>query len=279
LKEELQATTAAKAKLDASSQLSSQQYLLNYLTFLRVTLTIDRNLVMLDSFKKNLSLVGESKKPSKPQEGVKLYEGVVQLLGELQQLQGIDNDKSFLGDVDLLSKIFKCFRCYYMALTCQGNRQWAEALALYQRAETYITQAEPKSLIEKDFQKYSRVGKELPHLRNQVSSGKCAAHAQNILGFEDIYGAMNSLSCKSKKNLNQRMDEFVEDPLLNTANPNIIKLPPNMAAVACKPLFFDLALNHVNLPSLADQMETKKATAAGITGFVKGLWGWGAGKK
>ena len=57
LKEELQATTAAKAKLDASSQLSSQQYLLNYLTFLRVTLTIDRNLVMLDSFKKNLSLV------------------------------------------------------------------------------------------------------------------------------------------------------------------------------------------------------------------------------
>ena len=52
-----------------------------------------------------------------------------------------------------------------------------------------------------------------------------------------------------------------------------------MAAVACKPLFFDLALNHVNLPSLADQMETKKATAAGITGFVKGLWGWGAGKK
>ena len=79
--------------------------------------------------------VGESKKPSKPQEGVKLYEGVVQLLVELQQLQGIDNDKSFLGDVDLLSKIFKCFRCYYMALTCQGSRQWAEALALYQRAE------------------------------------------------------------------------------------------------------------------------------------------------
>jgi hypothetical protein len=29
---------------------------------------------------------------------------------------------------------------------------------------------------------------------------------------------------------------------------------------------------------LAENMENKKSTGAGITGFVKGLWGWG-GKK
>ena len=55
LKEELLATSAAKNKMEPATQLSSQHYLLNYLTFLRVTLTIDRNLVMLDSFKKNLN--------------------------------------------------------------------------------------------------------------------------------------------------------------------------------------------------------------------------------
>ena len=66
---------------------------------------------------------------------MKLYEAIVQLLAELQQMQGVENDTTFLNDVELLSKIFKSFRCYYMALTCQGNRQWAEALALYQRAE------------------------------------------------------------------------------------------------------------------------------------------------
>ncbi len=82
------------------------------------------------------------------------------------------------------------------------------------------------------------------------------------------------------QSLSQRLDEFVEDPSLVTGNPNIIKLPPNMVPVPCKPLFFDLALNHVTFPSLVDNMESKKSAAgpAGITGFVKGLWGWG-GKK
>lgn len=86
-----------------------------------------------------------------------------------------------------------------MALTCQGNRQWAEALALYQRAELYIGQAEGKKPRDADFTKYEALGQELSQLRNLVASGKCAAHAQNILGVEDISAAMSGLSVRSKK--------------------------------------------------------------------------------
>ncbi len=142
---------------------------------------------------------GESKKVAKPQEGVKLYEAMFQLSSELQQLQGLESDKKFQSDVELLAKFFKAFRCYYMALTCQGNRQWAEALALYQRAETYINQAEGKKLGDSEFTKYALVGQDLAHLRSLVNSGKCAAHAQNILGVEDINAAMSGLSVRSKK--------------------------------------------------------------------------------
>ncbi len=124
---------------------------------------------------------------------------MVQLSGELQGLQGIENDKKFQNDLELLVKVFKAFRCYYMALTCQGNRQWAEALALYQRAETYINQTEGKQLGDSEFTKYSRVGQDLVHLRSLVNSGKCAAHAQNILGVEDINAAMSGLTVRSKK--------------------------------------------------------------------------------
>jgi signal recognition particle subunit SRP68 len=49
------AAALAKGKVEVSLQTGSQQYLLNYLTFLRITLTIDRNLVMLDVFKKNFA--------------------------------------------------------------------------------------------------------------------------------------------------------------------------------------------------------------------------------
>jgi hypothetical protein len=63
----------------------------------------------------------------------------------------------------------------------------------------YINQSENKKLRESDFQKYNAVGKELGQLRNQVSSGKCAAHAQNVLGVDDVSSAMSGLTVKSKK--------------------------------------------------------------------------------
>jgi len=278
----LASTAVANKAKGEQVQQSSQQYLLSYLIFLRSTLTIDRNLVMVEVFKANFaaSQSGESKKISKPQEGVKLYEAIVQLSGELQQLHGLESDKNFQSDLDLLTKLFKAFLCYYMALTCQGNRQWAEALALYQRVETYISQTEGKKwkLVDAEFAKYSKLGKDLTHLRSQVSSGKCASHAQNILGVEGLTAAMSGLSVRSTKSLSSRLDEFVEDPTLTSGTPNIIKLPPSMTPVSCKPLFFDLALNHISFPSLAENMESKKAAGAGLTGFVKGFLGWG-GKK
>lgn len=86
-----------------------------------------------------------------------------------------------------------------MAMTCQSNRQWAEALALYQRSETYITQAEGKNLKDNDFKKYNAARQDLTSLRNLVNSGKCAAHAQNILGVDDISAAMSGLTVRSKK--------------------------------------------------------------------------------
>lgn len=49
------AAALAKGKVEGSLQTGSQQYLLSYLTFLRVVLTVDRNLVMLDVFKKNFA--------------------------------------------------------------------------------------------------------------------------------------------------------------------------------------------------------------------------------
>lgn len=71
----------------------------------------------------------------------------------------------------------------------------------------------------------------------------------------------------------------MEDPSLTSATPNVIKLPPTMMPVPCKPLFFDLALNHVTFPSLAENMESKKTAATGISGLVKNLWSWGGSKK
>lgn len=70
-----------------------------------------------------------------------------------------------------------------------------------------------------------------------------------------------------------RLDTYLEDKSLLSSKPRIAAFPPPFEPVACKPLFFDLALNHVEFPSLEDVADTKKNQ--GLTGLVKGwLGGW-----
>jgi signal recognition particle subunit SRP68 len=74
------------------------------------------------------------------------------------------------------------------------------------------------------------------------------------------------------------LDIYFEDNNLIANNPNIVKLPLSYEPVQCKPLFFDLALNHVELPSLDDKIDSKKTgqqgAQQGVKGFFKGLLGY-----
>lgn len=79
--------------------------------------------------------------------------------------------------------------------------------------------------------------------------------------------------------LSKRLDEYYEDSSVLGKDPNVIKVPPEMEEIPCKPLFFDVALNFVKLPPFKKQQPVANpANKEGISGFVKGLWGWG-GKK
>lgn len=81
--------------------------------------------------------------------------------------------------------------------------------------------------------------------------------------------------------LAERLGEYREDPSLSSKSPNVYRLPPDMKPIPCKPLFFDLALNWAEFPSLEDKLEgaaKKGQSNAGLTGFVKGFLGWGGSK-
>lgn len=56
--------------------------------------------------------------------------------------------------------------------------------------------------------------------------------------------------------------------------PNLVQFPPDFQPIPCKPLFFDLALNHVAFPTLDDKVEQKGK--GGLTGYIKGIFGFGS---
>jgi signal recognition particle subunit SRP68 len=81
--------------------------------------------------------------------------------------------------------------------------------------------------------------------------------------------------------LAERLDEYAEDKSLTGKKPFVATFPPDFEPIPCRPLFFDLALNHLDLPPLDDKLETaqkKAAAGGGLSGFVKG-WLWGGGEK
>lgn len=89
------------------------------------------------------------------------------------------------------------------------------------------------------------------------------------------------------------MDTYYEDSSLTNKNRlNIVQLPPPFKPIPCKPVLFDLALNHLTFPSLDDKVQNRRQATtaatdrgqqqqqqAGLTGFVKGFFSWGGRKQ
>ncbi|KAL0278613.1 UNVERIFIED_CONTAM: hypothetical protein PYX00_000385 [Menopon gallinae] len=271
LRDELKGDASSKTVREKGQPLSSLQYLLSYLTYIRLTRSIERNLMLVEQIKTKENINESKDKKMRPQDLPRLYEIILQNLLEMQQLSGTEDDAKYQHEVETKIKVYKAFRCFYIAEYLVTLKKWTEAMALYQRSEQYISGTKNAS---------EELKKEIADLQAAVEGSKFSAHAHYVLegeGQEEDNVAVKQP--KEKKPLIERLDIYYEDPSLLTKNPNVLKLPPDMKPIPCKPLFFDLALNFAEFPSLEHKMDTAgKKQGPGLTGFVKGLWGWG-GKK
>lgn len=270
LRDELKGDQNYKLKGQSHGTQYSLSYLHSYLIYIRLSKTIERNLLLIKSLKKNLEQNldnnSDGKKSVKPQDLIRPYEIIIQNLSEMTQLPGIDSNSNFIEEVNSQILAYKAHRCYYIAQAYSSVNKWVEAMALYQRALDYSQRALKSDALD---QKLSTSLKELEGL---IEGCKYSAHALSILG-KDQQTDQSNQALLDKKTLMERLDTYYEDPSLLSRQPNIAKFPPDFRPIPCKPLFFDLALNHVEFPSLEDRLEQKKG--GGITGFVRGwLGGW-----
>jgi len=290
VKDEMKTDVSTKNRT-AGTTLTSLQHLLSYLMYIRLTRTIQRNLLMVESAQAALSDKNEGGgegRRTRPQDLTRLYEIILQNFIELQQLPGLEDDLKYQQEIETKTKAFRAFRCYYIAQSLVGLRRWREGMALYQRAEQYVKEALEAS--NASYALDSKLSTELQTLKHNIEGNMFSAHAHSVLegeGVQDEDGGSIQVGTKtnyrSKKPLYEQLGEYREDSSLVSRTPNVYKLPPDMRPIPCKPLFFDLAFNFVEFPSLEDKIEAAaggKKGAAGLTGFMKGLWGWGgSGKK
>lgn len=270
---EIGSESASKKKSDSS--FLNLQFVRTYISYLRQRLVIERNLLMIESSKEKLPvLIGQTKptskgKASKPEDLVRLYDGIIQSLTDIGQLPGLEEDADMGNEIDAQVIAYKGFRCFYIGQSYQISKKWVEAVALYDKVITYVDEAIAK-LKACDMSMLNTLVTKVEQVADDARGHKYAAHAASILETSEVTEGVSNMSINNKV-LMERLDVWQEYKTI-PKKPNIIKFPPEPQPIPCKPLFFDLALNHIELPNLEHRMEKKES--GGITGFVKG-WLWG----
>jgi len=264
------------------------QFLHTYLSFIKREAIVSRNVNIIESLLPNLDKEADGKtKVTKPQDLVRLYDGIIQMYNELLTLPGLEEDVAFQFEVEAKIAFNKAYRCLYVAFSYATAKRWQESAALYERALTYADASIKGWNNVPDADKKREALRQMQELKQQVEGKKYGLHAASILDVAE--GAPNSKGNRPSKPLVDRLDEYVEDPALlggrgsaigNNSNsssassktqPNLVPFPPDFQPVTCKPIFFDLALNNLEFPSLQHKMEQSKGK-----GSTWGSWfGWG----
>ncbi|XP_039277199.1 signal recognition particle subunit SRP68 [Nilaparvata lugens] len=112
VRDEMKADNVSAKTKQTGASVSSLQYLLSYLTYIRLNRTVERNLLMVESARAALSDNTESEgtRRTRPQDVVRLYEIILINLGEMQQLAGLEDDSAFHAEVEAKATVYKAFR-------------------------------------------------------------------------------------------------------------------------------------------------------------------------
>jgi len=257
----------------SEGKVSSQHFLYTYLQFLRHSVTVSRNLALIDGMRAQLEgreKPAEGKKTAKPQDVVRMYENIIQNLTDVTSLAGLEMDDDLAADTESKVTFYRAFRSYYIAQAYIAAQKWPEAMAVFQRSSQYSARARRDPLLGQTLKN------DLVELERAIEGRQFMAHANSILETETVTDQVATMGIAKKKPLIDRLDQYYEDPDLVKGKSGLISFPPEFEPIPCKPLFYDLAQNHIAMPSLEEKIAVPGVAARG-SGWFSG-WGWGAKK-
>ncbi|VDM68489.1 unnamed protein product, partial [Strongylus vulgaris] len=220
------------------------QSIKSYLEFLKMLGTASRYLAMIENAK--------SEKRSKPQDFLRLYDSVIEVYRELLQLPGVEHDKNLIQAVSAKIEYYRAFRCHHMAAAYSALSRFGEAVALFERALKRTNDA--KGMLSKlKGSTYMQEESEeaLNNLAAEIEHARIAAKAKRLASAAGVADETDEKTAAiiDDRPLIDTLTEWrqwdVAGALKEKRNIPIAEMPPAFILMPNKPLFFDLALNHI----------------------------------
>lgn len=299
-----------------SGPLTDMDLLNSYLNYTCIIKTIERNLLLAEDLEAKSPvrysrtrtqgvdvtsgvsppLSSSGQKKVKLSDFIRLYDIILQNLLEIPSLKGLSDDIEMMSHIDAQEQAFRALKCFYVAEAYCELSKWKEAMALYEKVLGHAKKSVEllkrlSGTSDEDFIDLHL----MESLMETIACNKYLVHASAVMqATESETGA--EIETGSKKvledgvYLTDHLDHYFDCSSLfenaassNTKNADAYpkltpQFPPSFTPAPNKPLFFDLALNHVTFPTLEDKVGSKAKGGQGISGYIKSFWSWG-GKK
>ncbi|KAF9971177.1 signal recognition particle subunit srp68, partial [Modicella reniformis] len=287
---------AAKVKSSKSEQNTAELNLVaTYIGYSYLRHAIDRNLLLAKDIYNKLEgkeATTNRNEDVQYQNLVKAYDNVVQNLTAIQEVPGVAADIKLSTEVENKLLYYKGWRCFFTATAYSKLSRHVEAFAVFDRAQTYATQIRSglgrASNSSHDPDSFNVTEAELQEMESKIRGRKCQVHAawylENGQDGESMEDKMTSMVLDDTKAMDEpalmkHLDTYPTSIASKTDPkvPHLVDFPPTLQAIAAKPLFFDIAFNHMDyrFDGLAERAGHPKASQQNETGggWFGAIWG------
>ncbi|KAJ3330852.1 signal recognition particle subunit srp68 [Blyttiomyces sp. JEL0837] len=273
--------TTAKVTTSKSEEITANlKFILSYISFMRLSKTIERNSLLLQATKSKLE--AQSRRPTDKKSGkfddiVKAFDVILQTLGEMLELSAVKEDAALQAIITAKVSLYKGERVLHLAQQLRHASKLTQSLALYDRASEHSTESRlivnrlsskpakgaPKkkmaetTIREEDQAELVTLDQQIKDLDARVRAGKLQTHAMMVIvaeekgrGVAGLSKGVESIKLEEQETplpLAKRLDEFVVS--FNLGNPRLIDFPPRPQPIATKPILFDIAYNGIDYPT------------------------------
>lgn len=255
-----------------------------YVRYVKLTKQVERQVIVYKQLK-------FSDKAKHPGDLTHILDMLIQSVGEILMIPGLsDFEKLAFAKFNAYQAVFKAIRASTIAQTYLEDNKFSEAIALYQYASVFLSDGEDilaihpgsKDVVLQEF---------IKDLSEELIGAQSRTTAQSFLESslqEDVVrsqlahlqladGATKTSSSKKKKSLLERQNDYLGGSAKGQYE--ILRLPPDFQAIACKPVLFDVAFNELEMPDISERMKTEEEKQAEREAAEKpaaagGLFGW-----